>query len=287
MNTSTLRRWLDQAWDDHADACSRVALELAERAATLPDDAEGAEAVQLAEHVMLAHLADAPALQAFLAALPAASAAPAARFVSGVARAQWALATLAGEPPPAISDASRWGALHSVVMVLLSRGQLAQARTRLLADEAAAAAHAELNARKAYAATANNTASDLLAGAGANAERDALMIEAAELARRAWAAAGGTWMNAERADYLLALCHAALGHGSEALAAADACLRCCEANGAEPGELFFAHECSLRAQRAAGNGASAAAQREQMVALLAQISDPGLRGYCEKMLART
>ena len=68
----TLRSWLDQAQSQHADQPSVITAGLRTRAAQLPADADGAEAIRLAEHVWLAHAADAAGLQAFLNALPAA-----------------------------------------------------------------------------------------------------------------------------------------------------------------------------------------------------------------------
>lgn len=278
----TLRAWLDGAWNDHPDAPRRVADELLARASALPDDAVGAEAVRLGEHVLLAHLADVPGLEALLAALPPGAAA----LVPSVQRARWALATLDGSPAPAIADAPRWRALHSVVMVLVSRGELAAARDRLFADEAAAAAHADPDARKAYAATAHNTASDLRAGPR-GAGRDALMLDAARLERRAWMAAGGTWMNEERADYQLAMCHAVAGLGGEAVVHAQRCLATCEANDADAAERFFAHECNVHACRAAGDPAAAAMHRTRMAALLETIEDAGMKDWCAATLAGT
>ncbi|MCW5609749.1 MAG: hypothetical protein KIS83_03530 [Rubrivivax sp.] len=279
---TALGDWLNAAWDRHADAPREVADELQRRAATLPDDADGAMAVRLAEHVLLAHLDDAPALQRLLAALPAGTALDAA-----AARARWGLAVLAGEgTPPVLPDAARWGALQNVVLALLQRGQVGAARECLLADEAAAAASEDAAARRAYAATANNVAVDLRLGPRGDAARDALMLDAAALARRAWERAG-TWMHVERADYQLAMCHAVLGQGEPARAAARACLAACEREGADAAERFFAHECNVHAERAAGDAAAAAAHRERMVALLAQIEDPGLRTWCAETLAKT
>ena len=282
MTDTTLRSWLDCAWEEHAKASSRIAAELAERAPALPDDADGAEAVRLAEHVMLAHLADPAALSRFITVLPASDA-----RATSVQRASWALATLAGEPEPPIADAPRWRALHSVVMTLVGRGQVESARERLLSEEAAAAASDDADARKAFAATANNTAADLCNGARGDAGRDALMLAAAALAQRAWQRAGGTWINAERADYRLAMCHAVVGQGAQAVAFADACLARCEAEGAEASERFFAHECCVHAQRAAGDAAKAEQHRSRMAALLAEISDPGMHGWCSETLATT
>lgn len=279
--TTTLRAWLDQAWNDHATASRRVADALAERAATLPDDATGAEALRLAEHVLLAHLADLPALHRLLAHVPTGTA-----LTPTLQRARWALATLEGTPAPDVPERARWSALQNVVLAHVARGEIALARERLLADEAAAAAHAEPAAQTNYAITANNVALDLRVGPRGDPARDALMLEAAQLSRRAWARAG-TWLHAERADYQLAMCHAVLGQGAQAVAAAEACLQRCEAEGAEPSELFFAHECNVHAQRAAGSTAAAAQHRERMAALLEQVSDAGMRQWCSETLATT
>jgi hypothetical protein len=286
--STPLRDWLDQAWNDHPGAARRVADELAERAGTLPDDAVGADAVRLAEHVMLAHLADPQALRRFLAALPLGDA-----LTASVQRARWALAQVDGlaaqgaPEVPEIPASDRWRALHSVVMLMVARGDIAGARSRLLAEEAAAAAHPDAAAQRGYAATANNTALDLRTGPRGDAARDALMIEAAMLSRRAWLAAGGNWMQAERADYQIAMCHAVLGQGAPAVTHAQACLAACEAHGAEPSERFFAHECCVHAHRADGDAVRAAQHRENMVALLEEISDAGMKQWCSSTLAHT
>lgn len=281
-DATPLGDWLGAAWDRHADAPREVADELQRRAATLPDDGDGAQAVRLAEHLLLAHLDDAPALQRLLSALP-----PGAALDAAAARARWALAVLGGEgTPEALPDAARWGALQNVVLALLLRGQVGAARECLLAEEAAAAASDDAAARRAYAATANNVAVDLRLGPRGDAARDALMLDAAALARRAWERAG-TWMHVERADYQLAMCHAVLGQGEAARAAARACLAACEREGADAAERFFAHECNVHAERAAGDAVAAAAHRERMAALLAQIEDAGLRDWCAETLAKT
>ncbi len=278
---TALRAWLDKAWDDHATAAPRVADELHARAATLPDDADGAEALRLAEHMLLAHLANTAALQRLIAAVPAGAA-----LGPAVQRARVALAMLDGSDVPDVPERARWGALQNVVLALAARGDVARATQLLLADEAAAAAHPDKAAQTAYASTANNVALNLRLEPRGDAGRDALMLAAAQLSRRAWERAG-TWMNCERADYQLAMCHAALGQGVQATGYASACLARCEAEGAEPGELFFAHECCVHAQRAAGAGALAAHHRAQMVALLAQVGDAGMRAWCEETLAAT
>ena len=271
-----------------------MAAALAQRAPTLPADAEGGEALRLAEHVLLAHLADVPGLQAFVDALPAALVdAPAT--APSLQRLHWALATLAGRPAPAPPDAARWRALQNVVLAMAATCRCSQATALLMADEHAALAQGQSEAGKAFAAAANNVASHLQTGPRGDAARDALMLQAATLARRAWASAGG-WMQVERADYRLALCHAVLGQGAEALAHARQCLAACVAGGVAGGETagdaanavehYFAHEALVRAHHAAGDAQAAAAATRHMHTLLADISEAdGLRAWCADVLA--
>ncbi len=282
----TLRIWLDQAQSQHADQPSVITAGLRTRAAQLPADADGAEAIRLAEHVWLAHAADAAGLQAFLDALPAALG-QAASTAPSVERARLALAWLAGQPVPALADTLRWRALQNVVLAMAAQGRSAQALGLLQTDEAAALAQGRSEAGKAFAATANNVASHLQDSPRGDAARDTLMLQAAALARRAWASAGG-WMQVERADYRLALCHAAAGQGAEAVEHARRCLAGCVAatDQADAVEHFFAHEALLRAHHAAGNAAAAGAALQRMQALLPDITEAdGLRAWCARVLA--
>ncbi len=279
---SPLRTWLDQACDRHATDTAGVADELLAHAPTLPDDADGAGVLRLAAHVLLTHAADGAAMQRLLDSVPTGAALDAA-----ARPARWALAQLGGAvPPPAANDAERWSGLEYVALVLAARGQAAQAQALLLAEETATAAHPEQPARRAYAASANNVAGALRDGPRGDAAVDTLMLAAAQLARRAWERAG-TWLHVERADYQLAMCHAALGQGAAAVAHAEACIARCVAEGADPDELFFAHECAVHAQQAAGDSAAQQRHRTQMQALLARIADADMQRFCADTLART
>jgi hypothetical protein len=283
---ATLRTWLDQAQSQHADQPLAVAAGLSARAAGLPADADGAEAIRLAEHVWLAHAGDAAGLQAFVDALPPALGQD-AHTAASVQRVRLALAWLAGQPLPALDDTLRWRVLQNVVLAMAVQGRPAEAQALLQADEAAALAQGPADAGKAFAATANNVASHLQDGPRGDAARDTLMLTAAAVARRAWASAGG-WMQVERADYRLALCHAAAGQGAEAVAHARSCLAACVAAGdqADALEHFFAHEALLRAHRAAGDSVSADAAVQRMQVLLADIPEAdGLRAWCADVLS--
>lgn len=281
----TLRAFMDRAYNDHAEAPQAFADALMARAATLPADAEGAEAIRLAEHVMLGHLADAPALQRFVQALPPALV-QAEVAAASLQRANGCLSLMQGGAPADLPPLLRWRSLHNAVLGLALTGRAALGSELLARDEAAALASPELAERQAYAAAANNIAAGLRQEPRRSADVDALMIQAAGVARRAWEKAGN-WMNVERAEYQLALCHAVLGQGTPALHHAGLCLRICEAEQADAVEHFFAHEALVHAHRAAGQADQACAHRAQMAQWLPQVADAGMQAYCAKTLADT
>jgi hypothetical protein len=276
---------MDRAYNDHAEAPQAFADALMARAATLPADAEGAEAIRLAEHVMLGHLADAPALQRFVQALPPALV-QAEVAAASLQRANGCLSLMQGGAPADLPPLLRWRSLHNAVLGLALTGRAALGSELLARDEAAALASPELAERQAYAAAANNIAAGLRQEPRRSADVDALMIQAAGVARRAWEKAGN-WMNVERAEYQLALCHAVLGQGTPALHHAGLCLRICEAEQADAVEHFFAHEALVHAHRAAGQADQACAHRAQMAQWLPQVADAGMQAYCAKTLADT
>jgi len=289
---AALQALLDHTEATHADNPAAAMAALQARAAGLVPDADAAWALRLAEHVALAHLGDAAPLAALLAAVP-----PALRHAEATAatvlRLRWALAVVGGGPLPSLPpDAQRWRALQNVVLALAAQGRCAEAGCLLAADEAAARAHGQAEAGVAYAASANNVAMELQttsppAGAVRDAARDALMLQAAAIARRAWGHAGH-WRHAERAEYRLALCHAAAGQGALAVQHAQHCLSACVAAGhaADAAEHFFAHEALARANGTAGDAAAARAARQQMAILLPQIDEAdGLRAWCAEALA--
>ena len=290
-----LQDWLDQAQDRHAEQATPVLAGLLQRAPRLPADGLGAQAIRLAEHVGLGHCADLPAVQALVRALPPALALPQAEATfAAVQRLHWCVAMLQAEVPmaqrrdrPDLPPAERWRALQNVVLALAWQGRCDQAGALLAADEAAAQAEGPSAAGKAYAASANNVATHLQADRHrATPALDRLMLQAAHTARRAWAHAGD-WMAVERAEYRLALCHAAVGDGTSAVRHALRCVADCEAAGAaaDAVEHFFAHEALVQAQRCAGNGAAADAALQHMHRLLPQIGQAGgLQAWCASTL---
>lgn len=279
IDLQNLGPWVQQAWSRHDTQAQALLDALAAHAAQLPDAPEGADALRLAEHVALAHLDGAAALAALLDAVP-----PHASLVPMLERSRWVLAVIDGREAPEPPEGTRWRALQNLVLGLARTRQFDTAAQVLLADEARAAAIEPASAGQAYAAAANNVALGLRVGPRGDAAVDALMLQAAALSRRAWAVAG-TWLEVERAEYQLAMCHAAAGQGAAAQAHAAACIAACEAQGADAAERFFAHECAVHAARAAGDGPGAAAHREAMVTLLQQVTDAAMRPWCEETLA--
>lgn len=285
-DTLTLAELVDRGWEHHPAHPQAVVDALAVRAASLPADGDAAGAITLAEHVCLAHLHAPERLASFLHALPA-HAAAAEATAAALQRARWALAAATGEVEPPIDPSARWRALQNVWGLWAVRGRAADAQAMLAQELPQALAHPDAAARKALAACCNNLASDLKEGERGHADRDGLMIAAAEAALQLWRSAG-TWLHHERAEYRLSRCLAAAGQGDAALRHALACLATIEANGHEPDapfERFFGHEAAAWAQAARGDAAGRTAAREAMLRIRAAIADESLQPWCDQALA--
>ena len=135
------------------------------------------------------------------------------------------------------------------------------------------------------AITCNNLGSALRELPARTAGQDRAMVRAAETARAFWLKAGD-WMNDERADYLLALVHNAVGQHARALEAAERGLETIAAHGEEPIDAAFLNLARAEAlrgleQRAAYDGALEAAD-----ALGRAFDDAGLRQWYEEERAK-
>jgi len=286
---SALRRLVDQALSEHAGAPATAARTLQQAVAALPGEpGDVAHLLRAAEHILLGHLDDADALVHLLQQVaPHAEAAADAK--QALQRARLAAALVEGLQPLGASDlapADRIRALYNAALAHTRRAQWAEAQARVEAAGRLAEA-ADAAAQKAYAAITNNLAADMRDGLrdehGGDASRVALMLDAACRARDAWSRAGG-WLETERADYQLALCHAAAGQGERAIVHARQCLATCEAHGAHAFERLFAHEALARAHHSAGEDQVAQQHREHMAGFLTEIGDAELRGFAESAL---
>lgn len=319
-DAAALPSLVEQAQNLHGDD-PRAALGLLQEALALAPGAAPADVaalVRLLEHVTVSHLMDGDGLLALLPALDAVAAPLSAAgddtLAISLRRARLAAALLADAhanahapaapspavpaapsaavpaapspaAPAALSPADRVRAMSNAAAGSARQGRWSD--VALLVQRAAALAEGDDVCGRAYAALANNLAADLrtltLAQRHTDAGRQQAMLDAAERARAAWARVGG-WVEAERAEYQLALCHAAAGDGAAAVRHAQACLQGCVEHGADAFETFFAHEALVHAHMAAREGERAHDALVAMQACLAQVDDADSRAWGEKTL---
>ncbi len=280
--------FLTQAWNAHVEQPEAVAERVATQGLALLQQPEQVLALaHLAQHVHGPHLgrwAQGVAFQQQLAALPlaagdSATAAALQRFSAAL--------KLAG----GLGDLrAGLGASERIRITALAAAALAEhdaARARSLLEEAAAATDAAAlpdadPAQRALAAAGNNMAGALEEKIGRSAAERDLMILAAQTARRYWARAG-TWLEAERAEYRLAMSWLQAGDTVQARLHARLCLDIVQANDGQALERFFAWEALGLVARAAGHPADHTAALEQCRLAFAALAEED-RGACQASL---
>jgi hypothetical protein len=281
--------FIQQAWNDHAADSAGVAARLStEGWVQLSSAAELPALAHLAHHVLgqhLGHWDDGMAFQQRLAESPWCDDAGRA----AVQRYLHSLALSAGRSDPRTgmnpADHVRVSALAAATLALhdtpraaaLLQQALAQADDPPLPDSDPAV--------RALAVAANNLAGTLEEQPERTADQRALMILAAQSARRLWARAG-TWLETERAEYRLAMTWLQAGDATRARHHAQACLQIVQDHDAPPLEHFFAHEALALAERAAGRDAARAlAQAQQAFDALSADDQAGCRETLGKLRA--
>jgi hypothetical protein len=282
MNT-TLRTALDQVHERHAQDPQAAAAMLAAWAGRLGADDEAAEALRLAEHVWLGHCADAAGLQTFCDAMPAAAAAAPA-VAAELQRARWALARWRGEPADEPPPPLRWRAMQNLWLARVHLGRADQVAHELAEAQIETAHEADPAALQGLAVATHNLALHLRTQRPPPVAHPELMLAASAASRALWERAG-TWTHVERAEYQLALCHAAAAQGDSAWRHACACLALCEQHGADALERFFAHEALARAALSLGDGPQCQAQQQHMQALLAEVAEADDHAFCAATLS--
>jgi hypothetical protein len=266
MPDAILSAFVSRGWDAHAADPAALALRLEDTALALgaggPAAARQALA-RLAHHVHGEHLGrwtEGIAWQQRLAALPAL--ADDHETAAAVHRHAAALALAGGlPPPPGTADAA--DAAERVRVAALAAASLAPhdvARAAVLFRQAldqheAAALAGTSPATRALAVTGNNLACELEERASRSEAERALMILAAQAARRCWALAG-TWLETERAEYRLAHTRLKAGDPAQARVHAQACLDLVAANGNPALECFLGLEALALAAAAQGDAAT-------------------------------
>jgi hypothetical protein len=287
--SSALRRLTDAAQQAHPEAPQDAARMLREGLALLPGEPGDLEPfVRTARHVMLGHLDDAAALREALGkVLPFAGGSGDVATV--VAGGQLAMELMDDAHRASRLPASEHiRALYDAALACSRRSDWAAVRERLAAANGLAE-RGDAAAQRAYASIANNIAGDIRfyfkPEQRQQVDQVDTMLDAARQAREAWAKAGG-WMETERADYQLAMCHAVVGQGREAVLHAQACLAVCEANAADAFERFFAFEALAHSHAAADQPRAATQARDRMAECLEEVTDADSRAFAETCLAK-
>lgn len=251
--------FLQQAWADHADQPSEVALRLRTQTPT-PETGEQLSALaRLVVHLCGEHLGDFDDGRWRLVALmdhPLADAGVQSALRVGVAGLTLAQTGHADRSRFSIEERVRSEAAAAAICV--GRHQTERATALLLSarERVAAVPDAPPAVHRPLAVVCNNMAWELHdRGPIRSPEDTAAMLDIASAAKWHWVRAG-TWLESERADYALAQCHLSAGQPDAALQHAAQCLATCTQNDAPPYELLFAYEALARAHGARGDGAS-------------------------------
>ncbi|MCB9914072.1 MAG: hypothetical protein H6828_02850 [Planctomycetes bacterium] len=295
----TLPDWVRQGWNDHADDAEGVMGRFDEALALVREPAHAPQLAALVVHVAANHLgrpAEGDALLLRLAELPCCAEAPArpallrSRAVLALCRgddeAARALeeAAHAETPLPRASTSLRVRAIAAGALAdrdELERGAALFAEAVRLAEYGPTS---QDPAAGALAMTANNLACLLEERAGRTAAEDALLAEAAQVARTWWEVAG-SWEQVRIAEYRLAMTWLALDDAERATRHARLALELCDANDAADDARFFPYAALARARHRAGDATGARDARDAAERALAA-ADEDSRAWMAPTLAQ-
>ena len=287
-----LNALIQEGWAQHHQDAAGVAKRLTDRVGLVADSEGAAKFMNLVNHCIGGHLKDRERARALCEAAArrlSTDVEPAAALYLAVAR------RLVGDEDGAREMQARLGEDEPArirVDMLVCEGHMnegdwprAQAlyETTLATAEALAPGH---EAERAVAVVSNNVASELLELPSRTPPQDAFMERAALAAHMFWSRIG-TWINSERADYLLSMVYTALHAPDKGLHFAERGLQTiADADGEEPVDEAFLHLARARACRDSGN------QREHKASLarakeLATGFDEGLRSWFDGELAKS
>lgn len=278
--------FLEQAWTDHGDRPEEVGERLEQGYALIESAADIAPFARLLAHVDGEHLAR---WRSGVMRLERLRAHP--RWSDGgdapvvVRRLISALLLASGHLPEPGLDTADLAHAHAVASAALIAQQHSASAIRLLRGALATAASGLPEgdpAVRALAVAANNLAAALEERASRTDNETNAMLEAAQASLVNWTRAG-TWLETERAEYLLAKCHLATGDAATALDHARQCAEICERNGADDFERFFAQAVLALACRAGGDPGRGAEAKDAALAHHARLPADDKAG-CESTL---
>ena len=258
---STFDTFLQQAWADHADQSEAVALRLRTQTPA-PETADQLSALaRLVVHLCGEHLGafdDGRWRLRALADHPLADAGVQSALRVGVASLTLAQTGHADRTGFTLEEEVRSEAAAAAISLGRHQTERAMALLRGARERLADLPRVGAAAHRPLAVACNNMAWELHdRGSARSAEDTAAMLDLAAASRAHWAQAG-TWLEVERGDYGLAMCHLSAGLNDRALQFAAQCLAACTQNDAPAYEFFFAHEAIARAQHARGDAVARA-----------------------------
>ena len=292
----SLDQLISECWRDHANDTVAVAARLEVALELVREAPQAAQYSNIVNHVVGEHLNDwrhAATLVSSAASRLKEEPASASTFIA-LCVAQWlagdvteavvaegrALKLAGGNPLATLSRAR----MQLVTGLMGLKRHEEAARVYASALEMAAAIGDKSAADRAVAVTSNNLASELCERATRTPVQTELMLKAALAARTHWLRAGD-WMNDERADYLLALCHNAANLHAQALEFARRGLSTIARNGKEDVDAAFLHLCAARALGAQGLSAERQAELTQ-ADILSESFDAGTKEWFGKERAK-
>jgi hypothetical protein len=285
--TSPFDAFLQQAWADHADHSAAVAERLRTRTPA-PQSAAQLEALsRLVVHLCGEHLGafdDGRWRLAALAGHPLADATVRSSLRVGDASLTLAETGHADRDGFTLEELIRSEAGAAAISLGRQRTDRAMALLRDARARVAALPAATGAVHRPLAVACNNMAWELHDRGGARSASDTTaMLDIAAASRMHWAQAG-TWLEVERADYAIALCHLSAGQPDPALHAASRCLAACAQNAAPAYEHFFAHEALAKVWHARGDAAGRARHVAAAENAFAQLTGEE-QGTCRRALA--
>jgi len=238
-------QFVQEAWRDHTQDARAVATRLRGARERITKPADVAPLARLIVHVFGEHLGDWDSAGRELKRLGEHTLSlhdSAAQSALRVANAALGCAQGHPLPPAGMTADERASALCAGSAVALGRDEL-QRSIELFESALNLVQHGiagESGFHRPMAVAASNLASALAEMVGHSPEQNALMLRAAQAGRVYWEKAG-SWLEVERAEYLLAKCNLRAGQTSLARPHALACLSICQANQAPDFEIFYAH----------------------------------------------
>ena len=286
----TFKELIEQGWARHDTQSQALADDLESHRELLESDEQVEHFLRLANHTIGEHLGDWPrardlALTALGQRQPNAKLAASysdlavAQFMTGNAidAAQSEAISASLVDGPAITMPIR--TKITLALALAASGQVDAAAGIYRATLAIAQQTQDpLPSDRVVAVNSNNLAGELLDLDEPTQAQQALMLEAAEGARVFWERAG-TWVNVERAEYLLALVRNAIGAFDAALTHADVGLGLIADNGDEQVDAVFLQLARANALRGLDRAGDAEQSLMQADAGAAEFPNDGLKQW--------